>query len=101
MLNVFLYCSLRNNLKCMSCVPEPVQHAVWDYMYICISRLGFIAVCVHQVAVEEASMTQMDHSTFTPQQLSVEKLIKEQNFTWKVRHRWLCGEIYQPCSSCG
>lgn len=50
---------------------------------------GFIAVCVHQVAVEEASMTQMDHSTFTPQQLSVEKLIKEQNFTWKVRHRWL------------
>ncbi len=40
----------------------------------------------HQEAVEEASMTQVDHSTFTPQQLSVEKLIKEQNFTWKVRH---------------
>eukprot|EP00903_Cladosiphon_okamuranus_P011787 g11078.t1 len=36
-----------------------------------------------KVVVEEASMTQMDHSTFTPQQLSVEKLIKEQNFTWK------------------
>lgn len=29
-------------------------------------------------------MTQMDTSTFTAQQASVEKLIKEQNFTWKV-----------------
>lgn len=38
-------------------------------------------------------MTQMDRSTFTPQQLSVEKLIKEQNFTWKARHRWLCGGV--------
>lgn len=31
-------------------------------------------------------MTQVDHSSFTPQQVSVEKLIKEQNFTWKVRY---------------
>ena len=36
-------------------------------------------------------MTQVDHSTFTPQQLSVEKLIKEQNFTWKVQHD--CGAV--------
>lgn len=40
-----------------------------------------------QAAVEKASMTQVDHSSFTPQQLAVEKLIKEQNFTWKVRDR--------------
>lgn len=53
----------------------------------------FVVVCGHQVAVEEASMTQMDRSTFTPQQLAVEKLIKEQNFTWKVRRRWLCGVV--------
>lgn len=32
-------------------------------------------------------MTQVDHSSFTAQQVSVEKLIKEQNFTWKVRYR--------------
>lgn len=37
-----------------------------------------------QETVEQASMGQVDHDTLTPTQLSVEKLIKEQNFTWKV-----------------
>lgn len=37
-----------------------------------------------QETVEQASMGQIDPSTLTPSQLSVEKLIKEQNFTWKV-----------------
>lgn len=41
-------------------------------------------------------MTQVDHSTFTPQQLSVEKLIKEQNFTWKVWYRGPCGMSVSP-----
>lgn len=31
-------------------------------------------------------MTQVDPASFSQQQLSVEKLIKEQNFTWKVRY---------------
>ena len=29
-------------------------------------------------------MGHVDPNTFTPQQLSVEKLIKDQNFNWKV-----------------
>lgn len=41
-------------------------------------------------------MTQVDHSTFTPQQLSVEKLIKEQNFTWKVRYHAAALELRSP-----
>lgn len=38
----------------------------------------------NQEAVEEAAMGQVDRSTLTPNQITVEKLIKEQNFTWKV-----------------
>lgn len=40
--------------------------------------------CVFQEAVEEASMGNVDHETLTQQQLAVEKLIKDQNFNWKV-----------------
>ncbi|CAN0137320.1 unnamed protein product, partial [Ectocarpus fasciculatus] len=36
-----------------------------------------------QAAVEEAAVTQVDPASFSDQQRSVEKLIKEQNFTWK------------------
>lgn len=38
-----------------------------------------------QEAVEQASMGQIDPSTLTPSQFAVEKLIKEQNFNWKVQ----------------
>lgn len=68
-----------------------MQLSVREYMDLTVARGMLVCGHGHQVAVEEASMTQMDHSTFTPQQLAVEKLIKEQNFTWKVRYRWLCG----------
>ncbi|CAM9183016.1 unnamed protein product [Ectocarpus sp. 8 AP-2014] len=40
-------------------------------------------VFADKAAVEEAAVTQVDPASFTAQQLSVEKLIKEQNFTWK------------------
>lgn len=69
-------------------------------MYLKLAH--YIAVFGDQVAVEEASMTQVDHSTFTPQQLSVEKLIKEQNFTWKVRQTWVTGcAVYLSVESGG
>ena len=37
-----------------------------------------------QDTVEQAARGQIDPNTLTPSQLSVEKLIKEQNFNWKV-----------------
>ncbi|CAM9619050.1 unnamed protein product [Ectocarpus sp. 6 AP-2014] len=40
-------------------------------------------VFADKAVVEEAAVTQVDPASFTQQQLSVEKLIKEQNFTWK------------------
>ena len=43
-----------------------------------------VLVIIPQETVEKASMGHVDRNTFTPQQLSVEKLIKEQNFNWKV-----------------
>lgn len=43
-----------------------------------------------QEAVEEAAMGNADPGSLTPSQLSVEKLIKEQNFTWKVSTARLC-----------
>lgn len=50
-----------------------------------------MVVIILQVAVEEASMGNVDHETLTERQLAVEKLIKEQNFNWKVVYMYEVG----------